>query len=101
MTVLERLRKLTNAVDDALLEELLLEAKEAILAARYPFGNWPDEIEPQYVGLQVRIAEAIYNKIGGKFQTSHSENGVSRAWGSEDIPQELLAKVVPKCELTR
>lgn len=99
MDNLERLRRLTGSPDDLLLQELLLQAKEAIMAARHPFDPWPDELEPQYTGLQVRIAQAIYNKMGGDFETSHTENGVTRTWGSEGIPQELLAQVTPVCKV--
>lgn len=30
------------------------------------------------------LALYSYNKIGAEFQASHSENGVSRTWKSED-----------------
>lgn len=95
MDNLERLRKLTGSPDDTLLQELLLQAKEAIMAARYPFHPWPEELEPRYMGLQVQIARAMFNKLGGDYETSHTENGVTRSWGSEGIPQELLAQVTP------
>lgn len=96
---LDRLKTLTKEADEDLLEELLLEAREAILGARYPYGDWPEEIEPQYRGLQVQIAEALYDKIGGKYETGHTENGVTRQWASEAIPKELLARITPICRI--
>lgn len=101
MDNLERLQKLTGSQDEPLLMELLQEAKEAILDARFPYGNWPDELEPRYRGLQVQIAEAMFDKIGGKYETSHTENGVTRTWGSEAIPKELLARITPICGIVR
>lgn len=101
MDNLERLKKLTDCQDEDLLIELLQEAKEAILDTRFPYGNWPDELEPRYIGLQVQIAEAMFDKIGGKYETSHTENGVTRTWGSEAIPKELLARVTPVCGIVR
>lgn len=92
---LDRLKALTQSPDEELLQELLLQAKEAILNVRFPFGSWPEELEPQYAGLQVQIAEALFDKTGGRYQTSHTENGVSRSWGSEAIPKELLARITP------
>lgn len=92
---LDRLKALTKEPDEELLQELLLQAEEAIQSVRHPFGEWPGELEPQYRGLQIQIAEAMYDKTGGKYQTSHTENGVSRSWGSEGIPRELLARVTP------
>lgn len=95
MDILDRLKRLTHEPDDELLQELLLQAKEAIMSVRFPFHEWPSELEPQYIGLQVQIAQAIYNKLGGDYQISHTENGVTRTWGSEGIPKELLARVTP------
>ena len=50
--------------------------------------------------LQFRVALAIYNKQGGEFETAHTENGVSRSYGSEGIPQELLLEVTPMAKVT-
>ncbi len=97
MDNLDRLKKLTDAADDGLLLELLEQAKEAIMARRFPYGGWPDELEPQYLGLQVQIAQAMYDKIGGTYETAHTEGGVSRVWGSEGIPKELLNRITPVC----
>ena len=59
------------------------------------FSSEPDELESRYLDLQFRVALAIYNKQGGEFETAHTENGVSRSYGSEGIPQELLLEVTP------
>lgn len=98
---LDRLKKLTGEPDDELLQELLQQAKEAIMGRRFPYHPWPEELEPQYGGLQVQIAHAMYNKLGGDYEISHTENGVSRTWASEGIPQELLARVTPLCKVGR
>lgn len=52
-------------------------------------------LEPRYLDLQFRCALALYEKQGGDFETSHTENNVTRVWGSEHIPQSLLDEVVP------
>lgn len=95
MTPLERLRKATNEADEAVLEDYLEQAKCAIMARRYPFEEWPEELENRYLDLQYRCALALYQKRGGQFEISHSENGTSRAWASEDIPESLLNEVTP------
>jgi len=95
MDNIDRLKVLTGSEDESLLLELLSEAREAIMSRRFPYGDWPDDLEPQYLGLQVQIAEAIFDKIGGKYETSHTENGVSRTWGTGGIPQELILRVTP------
>ena len=88
MTSLERLLKRTGDDDLELLSGLLDSA-----ARRYPFGG--GELEERYRDLQFRIALAMYNKLGAEYETSHSESGISRTWGSEDVPQQLLEEIVP------
>lgn len=112
MTQLERLkRRIPDEPDEGVLEEMLESAKNIILGLRFPFGNWPtktveDEygrleetsvLEPRYLDLQIRIAEDMYNRIGASGQISHSENGVSRSWGSEWVSSQLLHEVTPMC----
>lgn len=99
MTALERLRHETNEPDDAVLEDYLEQAKCAIMARRYPFQEWPDELENRYLDLQYRCALALYQKRGGQFEVSHGENGVQRNYASEDIPVELLKQVIPLAEV--
>lgn len=100
MDNLARLKLRTGEPDEVILEDCLESAKAAILARRYPYGEWPDELESRYLDLQFRVALAIYLKRGGDFETSHSENNVSRSWASEGIPQELLLEVTPKAKAT-
>lgn len=101
MENLERLKLRTNETDEALLQELLDSAKHAILARRFPYGEYPEILEPRYSDLQVRIALATYNKLGADYQTSHNENGVDRGWASEGIPEELLQEVTPVVGMVR
>lgn len=109
MTQLERLQKRTDEPDEAVLEDMLESAKSIILGLRFPYEDWPtifveDEngkpeevtiVEPRYQDLQIRIAEDMYNRIGASGQLSHSENGISRSWGSEWVSEELLQEIVP------
>ena len=45
MDNLARLKLRTNEPDDAILEDCLESAKAAIMARRYPFQEWPDELK--------------------------------------------------------
>ena len=101
MAQLERLKAripdLIGNSRDALLNELLDTAKEVILLRRYPFANsLPDDLEPKYLNLQVRIALDMYNKIGAEGEKAHSENGVTRTYGAQNISTDLLDEIVPK-----
>ena len=95
MDNLARLRLRTNEPDDAILEDILESAKSAIMARRYPFQEWPEELENRYLDLQFRIAMDLYAKIGAEGQTGHSENGINRTWESSWISSELLHDVTP------
>lgn len=95
MTPLERLKYRTQEADDGLLLEMLESARNIILGLRYPYGDWPEDLEPRYLDLQVRIAEDMFNRIGASGQTHHSENGISRSWGAEWVSEQLLREVVP------
>ncbi len=97
MTQLERLKiRITEDVNDIELEEILESAKAVILSRRYPFGNYPLDIEERYKDLQIRIAVEMYNKRGAEGETSHSENGVSRTYSSANVSEELLREIIPK-----
>lgn len=95
MDVLDRLKVRTGEADEALLADLLESAKAAILARRFPYGDGTERLETRYEDLQYRIALALYEKEGAGFQISHTENGISRGWKSEGIPESLLAEVTP------
>lgn len=95
MTILERLKMRTGEADEALLSDCLDSARNAILARRFPYQEWPEDVPYQYFDLQFRIALDLYNKIGAEGQLGHSENGVSRSFESSWISQQLLREVVP------
>ena len=96
MTQLERLKKrIPEEPDDGVLEDVLESAKNIILGRRYPFDEWPEDVEPRYQDLQIRIAVDMYNRIGAEGQIAHSENGISRSWGEEWVSGQLLREIVP------
>ena len=81
---------------DALLMEILNSAQSVILSRRFPFGNGTETLENGHKDLQIRIAIEMYNRIGAEGQTSHSENGISRGYGSDFVSDKLLGEIVPK-----
>ena len=97
MTQLERLKiRITENASDLELEDILESAKAVILSRRFPFGEVPEEIEPRYKDLQIRIAVEMYNKLGAEGETAHSENGISRSYASASVSEELLREITPK-----
>ena len=79
---------------DELLGALLLDAESLILNKMYPFG-YPDgtAVPARYEQIQIMLAVERYTQRGAEGQTSHSENGTSRAWPTESA---LLKRIVPR-----
>ena len=96
MTQAELLKLHLPTAEEREIQILLETAKSAINARRYPFGDVPEELERRYENLQIRIAVELYNKQGAEGETSHSENGISRAYSAAWISEELLSEVTPK-----
>ncbi|NBI10251.1 DNA-packaging protein [Colidextribacter sp. OB.20] len=97
MDNLERMKLRTQEEDEAVLLDCLESARSAIMSRRFPFQPWPNELEPQYLDLQYRIAMDLFNKTGAEGETAHSENGISRSYESSWISQQLLNEVTPMC----
>ena len=93
---LERLQRRVCEDNTVLLNELLNTSKNIIMAKRFPLSDYPDELENRYKDLQVRIAVDLYNKLGAEGELAHSENGVSRSYGAENVSTDLLKEIVPK-----
>ena len=75
-------RRLPDAADDALLEDLLAEAGTFIRAYTRR-AEVPAELED----AQVRIAAILFNRMGMEGESAHSEGGVSRT--AELLPEDL------------
>ena len=99
MEMIDRLReRLTdNGVvpSDAILTDCIESAKHAILSRRFPYGEYPDDVEPRYKDLQYRLAIEIYNRQGAEGETAHSENGISRTYDGAWASSQLLNEIVP------
>ena len=80
---------------DVFLSFLLDLALNKILEKLYPFDNSKSTIPNRYQFKQIEIALYLYNKIGADWQTSHSENGISRSYENADIPDSLMQGITP------
>nr|DAH70948.1 MAG TPA: hypothetical protein [Caudoviricetes sp.] len=101
MDNLERMKLRTGESNIAVLRDCLDSARAAIMARRYPYGEWPDELESRYLDLQYRIAIDLYNKTGAEGQLGHTENSISRTWESSWISEQLLQEVVPVAQVVK
>lgn len=95
--MLDMLKSMVGNEDDTVLSTYLTLAGEAIISRTYPYAKDEEEltVPRKYQTLQVEIAAYMLNKRGAEGQISHSENGISRNFGSADIPNDMLSRIVP------
>lgn len=101
MTPEEKLGKLKNRIgpeyvpSDSLLEDILDFAGKVIINRRYPYREDVTEVPSRWEPLQIDIAMEIYSKMGAEGQTSHSENGIARAYENAGISKSKLEEITP------
>ena len=69
-------------------------AADWIMTQVWPFGNAPDELPDEYGYIQVQKAVRLIARKGGEGEMGHSENGISRTYGSVD-DEDLARLLVP------
>ncbi len=99
MTQAEKLKSRLPEADEAEIQTLIDTTAAIINNHRHPFGEIPEEIEPRYNDLQLRMAVELYSKAGAEGETAHSENGVSRTYSAAWVSPELLGEIVPKAKV--
>lgn len=82
---------------DEVLSTYLKLAGRKIINRAYPYDSSVTEVPTQYDTLQCEIAAYMLNKRGAEGQTSHSENGITRAYENADIPSSMLKEITPHC----
>lgn len=88
-------RNLVGFEDAYLLYEINRAINEINRCRRFtPDKN--NKYDSKYEYLIIPMVVASISKIGAEGQASHSENGVSRSYGSAgDYPKELLQEIIP------
>lgn len=82
---------------DGILNSYLKIAGQMIINRAYPYDDTVTEVPRRYGILQCEIATYLLNKRGADGETAHSENGISRTYENADVPDSMLADVVPHC----
>ena len=90
-------KTLSGETDELTVSSYLKIAGNKICRKAYPFDPTVTEVPEQYSLLQVEIAVYLLNKRGAEFETSHSENGISRTYEDGDVPPSILRQIVPMC----
>lgn len=99
---IDMLRKMMgDDTEDGILEVYLELAKEKILNRMYPYKENYDglDVPGRYTAVQLKIANYLLNKRGAEGQIQHIENGIHRNYGAADVPDGMLAEIVPYCKV--
>lgn len=81
-------KQMSDEAADEVVSAYLFIAEQKICKRLFPasVATLPDG----YDALQIEAAVYLMNKRGAEGQTSHSENGISRAYESGDLPDSLF-----------
>ena len=92
---LEMLKTLSGEIHDTVLLTYLTLAGQKVIRKAYPYQNDITEVPAKYATTQVEIACYLLNKRGAEGETYHSENGINRSYENADVPESMLAGVIP------
>jgi len=97
------LQQMGETDSDDVLSAYLELARQKILNRMYPFMEDFEgmEVPDKYTAIQLKIANYMLGKRGAEGQIQHIENGIHRNYGSGDIPNDMLAEIVPYCQAIR
>ena len=78
-------------------------AGDKILNRMYPYKTDYTglEVPDRYAMVQLKVAHYMLNKRGAEGEIQHIENGIHRNYGAADIPDGMLAEIVPYCQAIR
>ena len=95
-------KAMCDETDDSIISAFLTLAGDAVYNYVDPFGmSVKMDVLEQYGSVQAKAAAYYINKRGYDFQTSHSENGVSRVFETGDLPSSILKELTPKVGAVR
>lgn len=94
--MINALKAMTGENDEEILSVYLLIARDKVLNCLYPYEEVAcKEVPTRYKSVQIEIAVYLLNKRGAEGETVHNENGISRTYGSSDVPPAILRKITP------
>ena len=108
MTEKRKIDMLRTMIDDreeneGVLSAYLELAGDKILNRMYPYKDDYTglSVPDRYASIQLKVAAYMLNKRGAEGQIQHIENGIHRNYGSADIPDGMLAEIVPFAQAIR
>ena len=90
-------KAMSDETDEAVISAFLSKAADELYKIADPFKTTDKEtIVEAYSDVQIDIAAYRLNKRGWDYESSHSENGVSRVYETGDLPSSILRRVVQR-----
>ena len=86
---------LEDTTEDDLLNLLIRKSEDKIRQRLYPYNPDKKEIPEQYNYRILDIAVYLYNRRGVEGQISHKEGDISRGYSTPDVPDEMVADIIP------
>lgn len=84
-----------TTVPDATVSVYLTLSEERIKKSEYPFGNGTEAMSDKYEMEQCELAMRMLARRGFEGQVDSNENGIIRAWATED-DTDILKRITPK-----
>lgn len=94
---IELVKAMTGETNESTVSAYLGLAGNKICRKAFPFDPTVTDVPEQYGFTQVEIAVYLLNKRGAEFETSHSENGISRTYEDADVPSSIMRSITPFC----
>lgn len=108
MTEKRKIEMLRTMIDDLDEDEGILSvylelAGDKILNRMYPYKESYEglSVPDRYASVQLKVAAYMYLKKGADGQIQHIEGQIHRNYGSADIPNDMLAEIVPYAQAIR
>lgn len=93
---IKMVKALSEETDDDIIAAFLGFAGTALWRYGDPFQTMEEEkFLELYPDVQVDYAAYKLNKRGWDYETSHSENGVSRIFETGDMPPSIMKRITP------
>lgn len=84
-----------SSVTETIIKAYIADAEDAVMKRLFPFSRCPACRVPANLHITVcKLAVRYILRRGGEGELSHSENGVSRSYGSVD-DSDILGTIVP------
>lgn len=88
-------KTMSGETDEGVISTYLAVAGNKVCRLAYPFDSDITTVPDHYAYNQVEITVFLLNKRGAEGETAHGENGISRTYGTDDIPSGLLRNIIP------